>query len=74
MFPAWHLENKRQNKVRWDFGHDLVKAYVALEDERKVFSEVEFGTLKVANEVSNTCRPPTPALPSVERQISESWT
>lgn len=46
---AWHLENKRQHEVKRDFGHDLVKAYAALEDEKKILSDAEFATLEVAN-------------------------
>jgi hypothetical protein len=46
---AEHLETQRQAEVKRDFGHDLLKAYRALEPTKQVLSEAEVNVLSAAN-------------------------
>jgi hypothetical protein len=46
---AWHLEDKRQNEVKRDYGHDLMKSYAALPDEKKVLTDAQMVALNAAN-------------------------
>jgi hypothetical protein len=46
-----HLQAKRQTEVKTEFGHDLIKAYVALAQGEKVLTDDEIAVLKRANEI-----------------------
>ena len=51
---AKHLVEKRQKQVKIEFGHNLVAAYDALEDEHKILNEDEYNLLCRVNEVYAT--------------------
>ena len=46
-----HLEEKRQQLVKKDLGHDIVKAYDTLDEKYKILNEDEYLLLKKTSEV-----------------------
>lgn len=46
---ADHLETKRQQEVKRDFAHDLIKSYQTLDASKQILSEDQVETLKIAN-------------------------
>ena len=51
---SWHLIQKRQYEVKDSFGHDLLKAYEALDGNQKVLSDVELSLLRDASDIYNS--------------------
>ena len=48
---ARHLKHKRQSVVKKKFGHNLVKAYTALDPNEKILTQSEEDTLRLANDI-----------------------
>ena len=51
---AKHLTEKRQNQVKAEYGHDLIKSYDSLGKEYKILDQSEYEVLKNANDVYAT--------------------
>ena len=50
---ARHLKCKKQVQVKKEFGHDLVKAYNALDPTERILNQSEEHTLRVASDIYN---------------------
>src|SRR5262249_32909857 len=48
-----HLQSKNQLQVKKDFGHDIFKAYDALEQAQKILSADEVDVLRKASSINN---------------------
>lgn len=46
-----HLKYKQQLEVKYEYGHDLIKAYDALGKKGRILSSNEIGVLRYANEI-----------------------
>lgn len=46
-----HLQRKNRQEVKEEYGHQLIKAYDALEKEHRVLNGEELEVLKAANEI-----------------------
>jgi len=46
-----HLKHQNQTKVKMDYGHNLLKAYNALDQKEQVLNSAEVATLEAASNI-----------------------